>query len=152
MFCTHAHLPSHPNPPPRHLWRHALTSAGISAPSSLSLMRFRLARRKPHRKFHVHYKSFSGGPRLPARPRLDCRDCCLAAPGSCGVGVRLTERGSGGCRSCLIKYMFPVLTCQARGPYCSRPRMKDSLRSTPSTRLMPRINNLQGVATRAGKR
>lgn len=80
-------------------------------------------------KFHVHYKSFSRGPRLPARPRLDCRDCCLAAPGSCGVGVRLTERGSGGCSSCLIKYMFPVLTCQARGPYCSRPRMKDSPRS-----------------------
>lgn len=143
--------PSTPGPPStrRHLWRHALTSAGISAPSSLSLVRFLLARRKPHRNSTCITRAFSGGPAAASSassrlPRLLFGSAWeLRRPGS-----GLTERGSGGCGSCLIKYMFPVLTCQARGPYCSRPRMKDKLsrRSTPSTPLIPRTNNLRGVA------
>lgn len=45
---------------------------------------------------------------VAAWSRLDCRDCCLAAPLSCGEGVRLFKQGSRGFSGCLIKYMFPV--------------------------------------------
>lgn len=69
---------------PWHLWGHALTSAGISTPSLPSLMRFLSAQRKPH-QIPCALQELSGGP-LAAQPRLDCRDCCLAAPASCGVG------------------------------------------------------------------
>lgn len=69
---------------PWHLWGHALTSAGISTPSLLSLMRFPSAQRKPH-QIPCALQELSGGP-VAAQPRLDCRDCCLAAPASCGVG------------------------------------------------------------------
>ncbi|TNN83810.1 hypothetical protein EYF80_005986 [Liparis tanakae] len=52
---------------------------------------FPLCSEKNRTKFLVRYKSFSGGrgwkALVAARPRLDCRDCRLAAGPSCGVGV-----------------------------------------------------------------
>lgn len=46
---------------PWHLWGHALTSAGISTPSLLSLMRFLSAQRKPH-QIPCALQELLGGP------------------------------------------------------------------------------------------
>lgn len=51
---------------------------------------FPLCSKENRTEFLVRYKCFSGGGKkkalVAARPRLDCRDCCLAAGPSCGVG------------------------------------------------------------------
>ncbi len=71
--------------PPWHHRGHALTSAGISPPLFTLTHAFPLCSEETAPNSLCITRAFREAP-VAAQPRLDCRDCCLAVPPSCGVG------------------------------------------------------------------
>lgn len=79
LFCSHAHLlPLTPPGTRSDLCRDLASLFTLTHAFPLC------SEGKPH-QIPCALQELSGGP-VAAQPRLDCRDCCLAAPPSCGVG------------------------------------------------------------------